>query len=64
MGVVESVTVNVWLVVLSVPASGVPLIVPDDTTLNCNPLAATGGIQPYTWSVNPALPNEIGRAHV
>jgi hypothetical protein len=42
MGVVESVTVNVWFVVPSVPASGMPLIVLDDTTLSCNPFGSAG----------------------
>ncbi len=42
MGAVESVTVKVWLVVPSVPASGVPLIEPDDTILNCNPFGNAG----------------------
>ena len=41
-GVSESETVNVWVVVPAVPFRGVPLIVPGDCTLNCNPFGNTG----------------------
>ena len=42
MGDVESVTVKIWLVVPSVSIRGMPLIVPDETTLNCNPFGNAG----------------------
>ena len=41
-GVLESKTVNVWVVVPIVPVSGVPLMEPGDATLNCNPFGSAG----------------------
>lgn len=42
VGLAESVTVNVWLVVPAVPFKGVPLIVPGDSTFNTNPFGNAG----------------------
>lgn len=41
-GALESKTVKVWVVVPIVPVSGVPLMVPGDATLNCNPFGSAG----------------------
>lgn len=42
IGALLSITVKVCVVVPIVPVSGVPLMVPADATLNCNPFGSAG----------------------
>ena len=49
-------------IVPQAPPTITPFTLPNGTVNVAYPatqLAATGGIQPYTWSVNPPLPNGL-----
>lgn len=60
IGLDESVTVNVWLVVPAVPAKGVPLIVPGDNTFSANPFGNAAFTDQTYGRTPPVAPNVVG----